>query len=455
MPLFTEQEVRRLSPLLRDLEREEPVVCAWRYQGGGGSVPPSWPRLRRLGRIGRDAVLRVKRLPRPAVGQVVVLSHATTPATMGTLRPVMMELAGRGRPAFLITTPRTRALLSEGLHRGHADILQIAAAVGLSARRGLRRRVQELAGQLKSILGADRDGQAELWLELGMAVSEGARQWSGGAGVVITDADLEASRKGFVVGASRAGVPSVVLQHGLLGSHQFPVHADRLFCWGAYFRRQAESYGLEAARAVVVGSPRWDALHALRSAPRNPAVRQKLGGSPGKPLVLVISNAHGAPLYPGLYHPHFEGIQRLVEAGLDVVVKLHPAENGLSGYAGVMPEPILNAIHVVPPDLSLHDALRHSDVVYHVFSAAALEAMLLGVPVLFERGTDDAPRLCDFPDLGGGEWSTSSSVVERCRILSAPGSERTDLLADQEAFLEQALANRGRALAAVVDLLES
>jgi len=124
-------------------------------------------------------------------------------------------------------------------------------------------------------------------------------------------------------------------------------------------------------------------------------------------------------------------------------------ERNLEHYRKSLPGHIVDRLAVVPGDVNLHDALRAADVVYHVFSAAALEAMLLGVPVLFERG-EGAPPLCDFPEMGGGLWATPDTAPELCRNLSPPGEMRDRCLDSQDTFIQRAMANLGRAAACVV-----
>ena len=450
---FTPDEYQDYSTQLRALAVEEPIVDAWRYQGGGPGLKVPW--WRKLAMMGRDFVLRQSRLPRPKPGQFVVLSDGATDATFGNLRPVMRELQTRGQEVFWITTYKTRRFLKENLTHDHLDIKRLLASVPLKIRHLIRQRVVDLAPAIKRVLG-DRDGGCEKWIEAGLLAKEAAKRWVEGAGGILVDADFEAFRKGFLLGALEVGIPSLMLQHGTWGPMMFPIHATMTGCWGDLSRRETNDFGLEWERSVSLGSPRWDRLFNQRHSLASKDDRPRCGGSPGRPLVLLISNTHASWRYPELYEPYFESVTELLKAdGIDVAVKLHPSENGLIEYQKRISQKLLARLHIIPMDLGLHRPLLACDVVYHVNSAASLEAIMLGVPILFERGQGAVSSKYIPPLHGGGEWCGPDDVVSRVCELAQSGSARTSLLEQQNAFLDRALVNRGRAAQAVADYLDT
>jgi len=99
------------------------------------------------------------------------------------------------------------------------------------------------------------------------------------------------------------------------------------------------------------------------------------------------------------------------------------------------------------------EALRHADVVYHVFSAGALEAMILNVPVLFTSAVE-TKRLTDMPEMGGGAWCGESDVADFCDGFGTQGERRTEILRSQHSFLDDAVEFRGYATARSMDLIE-
>jgi len=287
----------------------------------------------------------------------------------------------------------------------------------------------------------------------GLAAREVAAEWLLGAGVLIADGEHEPLRKGFFLGAQRCGVPSVVLQHGVLDLGFFPMHADRLYTWGAHFQRAVEKLGVPSEQFKPLGNPRWDALETWGGREVNRAVRASMGGVEGRPLVLLISTTHVSPIYPGLYAAFFQAVQNLADAGLDVAVRRHPAEADMSQYARALSPSARDRLHVLPPCLDLYDGIFNADVVYLTNSTTCLEAMILERPVLFtgEARGQGIPDYLDYPEYGGGEWCDAGDIVRRCQDLAHPGPERASLIMRQSDFLKMALENRGRATGAVVD----
>lgn len=450
--MFSEPEVRELAPRLKELEAEEPLVCCWRCMGGEPSPPPALWRVaaRRI----RDITRSTRRVARPAAGQVVVVGlHGMRPSAAGNLKPVLAELKRRGRPAFLVVNQATRGLLTECLHQGHVEASALEASIGWRSRLALRRRATGLASELRKRLPRGLDGYSDAWIASGLTMREAAEDWLGGAGPVLLPVDLTPRTKALALAAKRVGTSSVVVQHGMIGPREFPVHASRMYCWGEWFCDQARKHGAPEDQPVAVGCPRFDPLAAMRDKPRDVTVRGLMGGGRGKLLVLVISTAHAAKRSPELYGGFLETLQRLLEGSNAVALKLHPGEKDASWYAQHLPEQLFRRLQVVPPRVGLHEALRHVDVALHVYSAAALEALLVGCPLLTQSAPSGRCEVTDLPDHGGGFWTDADRIVEQVRELGQEGEGRLNALQGQEAFLSRAFANQGRATVAVVDRL--
>lgn len=431
------------DPRLSALERVEPLAAAWRTNVGEPRNPvDAGLTLRSAAKALRDRLWSAIPLDRPATGQVIVLTFGATPGSAGTVLPVLKGLAERGTPGFLVTNARTEKYMQLGLHRGHADYRQIALLNSRSIRNACRTRAHEIGAELDRFFPGD---QASAWLVDGLLMREAVRQWIGNAKAVVTDSDHEVLRKGFVLAAEAQGVPAVVLQHGFMGAQLFPLHARSMYCWGSYFRNKALAFGAEPSTLKTVGCPRFDHLPCLRKAPIRAEVYSALGKRTGVPLILLLSNAHGASYYPEFYAEYFKTVERLLLSDCDVIVKLHPAEQGLEAYRGRVSRTALGNIRLLPPAVTLEDAIRHSDIVFQGFSAAALEAMLLGVPVLFQKGDSHMAARFDFPDHGGGLWASEQNVVEVCQNVALHHAQRSDLIARQDEFLKSAVANQGNA----------
>lgn len=439
---------------MKEIESEEPILAAWRYHEGE-SPPAGWHYLLSdLRWIARRLANRFRhRLASPR-GRVVLFPMGNTPATVGTIRPLVRALRERGA-SQLIITKRTTAFLT-GEERDVSivtlqELLSVRPSIGFGILRDkARRHACSLAERLPDVDGH----RAERWIFDGLIAREAATTWLRGAKALVLDSDIAGYQKGLILGAKSIGVPTFVIQHGFFGEHQFPTTADYLLTWGDYFSRIArDRFGVPEERLIAGGCPRWDHLPALRKKPRDAGIRERLGGVTGKPLVLILSNAHSARGYPEHYGPFFQSVKKLVEAEIPVALKLHPSEGGMEPYCRSLGEDPARRLTVVPPDIDLYTALRHCDVAFQVFTAAVLEAMLLGVPVLYEAGGNDSGKLTDIPDHGGGKWTREDDIVADVLILGSRGEERMAMLERQDAFLREGFAHCGRSAEFLANLI--
>lgn len=430
------------------LEEEEPLLGCWRYHAGGRSrLAP----LAVLARAVRDRLGR-RPLASPRPGRVVAFAGAPTPAHLGSLVPVLEELQRRGEPAFLVTTAHSRAARPRAPHDGHVAVEELVVALPLGRRVRAVGRAVALARRLATALAPVGCGDAVHWIERGLVVREAVRDWIDPARVALMDGDHHAVRAGFILGAQAAGKTVFSMQHGFLSELQLPILSDRLLCWGESFVEEAAALGVPRSRLVAAGSPRWDHLWSLRAVPRDEGLRRAMARSGEGPLVLVISNSHGARRHPEAYAAFRRGLAQVLAAGLDVALRLHPQEKDLGYYAAGIPPELLERVVVLDGSVEFHQHLRHADVIYHVYSAGALEAMLLGVPVLFSRAPGEQ-QLCELPEAGAGAWCAEGQAVHLCRQLGQDGEARARLRATQDEYLRRSLAHLGAAAPFVADLL--
>ncbi len=436
------------APATAALEGEEPLLGCWRYHAGGPSrILP----MAGLARVVRD---RLRRCPtaRPATGQVVAFVGAPAPAHLGSLLPVLEELKRRGAPAFLVTTANSSEARQWAPHDGHVAVEELVAGLPLERRVRAVGRAAGLARRLAAALAPIGCGDAVQWIEKGLVVREAVQGWIGPAAAVLMDGDHHAARAGFILGAQAAGTAVFSLQHGFLSELQLPIFSDHLLCWGEAFVEEAAAMGVPRSQLVAAGCPRWDHLWSLRAAPPEEGLRRAMARSGEGPLVLVISNSHGARRNPEPYAAFRRGLARVLAAGLDVALRLHPLEKDLGYYAEGIPSELLQKVVVLDGSVEFHRHLRHADVIYHVYSAGALEAMLLGVPVLFARAPGQQ-QLCELPEAGAGAWCAEEEAAHLCRRLGQAGEARSRLCASQDAYLRRSLAHLGAAAPFVADLL--
>jgi hypothetical protein len=194
--------------------------------------------------------------------------------------------------------------------------------------------------------------------------------------------------------ARRAGVRSVALQHGILYRKYYSYRhdADEADCprpdRTAVFGEAARRLLIEAGRyppdgLVTTGSPKFDALLQATRAWDRKAIRARLGVDGGERLLVVASR------YRAIRDTHqsigsaFAGLVQAVESLPDVrcLVKPHPAERP-DAYQADLRRAGAGRTRVLPPGADLIELLYAGDALITVESLSAVEALVLGRPVI-------------------------------------------------------------------------
>lgn len=191
-----------------------------------------------------------------------------------------------------------------------------------------------------------------------------------------------------------AGVPTVAVQHGIVYPKYFSYRhdpdetecprPDRTAVFGEAARRLLVTHGGYApASLVTTGSPRFDELtHAARAWDRE-AARRDLGVSKGQRLLVIASRFRAIR---DTHHSIGSAFARLVDAieampDVTAIVKPHPAESP-DPYARVLAEKKAVRVALASPQADLIHLLHASDALVTVESLSAVEALVLGRPVL-------------------------------------------------------------------------
>jgi hypothetical protein len=197
-----------------------------------------------------------------------------------------------------------------------------------------------------------------------------------------------------VAACRAAGVPSVAIQHGILYPKYYSYrHAgDEADCplpdRTALFGESARRFLVEQGRyppgsLVVTGSPKFDEL--LRAAGQwdREALRRRLGAAADEALLAVASRFRGIRETHQSLGSAFPALVRAVEAtpGVRCVVKPHPAERP-DEYERVVRELGARRVTLLAPASDLMELLHASDALLTVESLSAVEALVLGRPVL-------------------------------------------------------------------------
>jgi hypothetical protein len=210
--------------------------------------------------------------------------------------------------------------------------------------------------------------------------------------VVCLYAESSGWGRAAVAACRAAGVPTVAIQHGIVYPKYYSYRHDRdeaevpvpdaTALFGASARRLLVRLGHPRPDSLVLtGSPRFDDLVARARASDRGALRLAVGASGDFPLLAVASRFRAIRDTHSAIGREFPALVAAVRAlGVRCVVKPHPAESGAEYLAATgLADP---AVRVLSPQADLLDLLIASDALVTVESLSAVEALVVGRPVV-------------------------------------------------------------------------
>jgi hypothetical protein len=191
-----------------------------------------------------------------------------------------------------------------------------------------------------------------------------------------------------------ARVPSLALQHGILYPNYYSYRhdpdeeacprPDRTALFGEAARRLLLDLGhYKPESLVVTGSPKFDdLLRAAQSSDRD-ALRARLGVGKDDRLLLVASRYRAIRQTHQAIGSAFASLLRAVErvGSARLLVKPHPSERP-GEYEARIEEVGTERASVLPSSSDLVELLHACDILVTVESLSAVEALVLGRPVL-------------------------------------------------------------------------
>jgi hypothetical protein len=227
--------------------------------------------------------------------------------------------------------------------------------------------------------------------------------------------------------ANARGVRVAAMQHGIYAFREFDGgdrRADVILTWGPGVADQVREWENSRATTTAVGAPSI-----------KPSARRDQRRRVDRILLCTTNSPIGSALGRFDFQRAFladvaPGIRQLVRDGVDVRVRIHPAESR-AVYLAAISELGINV--ALPPSGPLADALDWSDLVVSSLSSVAFEAACAGVPVLLWTGRTPieirrqhfVPPLSD--DLPGmfrdaAEFSSIAAEIGARRDTTHPGA---------------------------------
>lgn len=451
MGLLTPEQVEKFEPLLKVLEEKEPIISAWRCN----YFIDEWSfkeKIKIIISILKGLLnLNLKRVLIPSKGQIVIILIRDTPSTFGYLLTIIKELAKRKEYPFLIVSDKTRYILKSNYHNGFMNIKEIELSLNHKTKiKNLYHAIRS-SNELNNILKLGSFVHTLSWIFKGLLAYEFSLQFLSDDIFLVADSDIGAIEKGFFVGANCKKVKNAIFQHGFFDKRLFPIHAYYHIDWGPYFSQKAFNFGHPLERSVSLGCPRFDVIEELKKKPKDEKFLERYRIKK-RPVVLAISGVHAYDLYPKSVESFFESLKRLIDSGISVLIRRHPAEVDKNIYLKFLGVDRLQKCTFVEPEENLYEVLRNSDLMYSYGSATSIEGMLFGIPVLWESEGEGNP-FQDMPLLGGGLYVNSETIVDIVKNVGFENNDRKNILEKQENFLSLAMVNRGMATQAVVEYL--
>jgi hypothetical protein len=453
MALLTPEEINYYSPIMKPLEEREPILCAWRYHCESHKKSIRGNIISRLVAIKRKLTESwcVADLPQP--GQVVILLIRSSPATSGTLIPILKELNDKKVPAFLVINKSTQGFLNHNYHRGFITVNQLLHnIIGNEERDQIAKISKSYARELCQTSGSVKFENSEEWILDGLIARESAKKVFSKAGFVMADSDIGSFEKGIFLGTAEKNIKGAIVQHGFFNERLFPIHATYHFDWGPYFSNRALEYGHPMDRSVSLGCPRFDKIERIKKEQQDDMLNKDTFEAAQRPVVLAISNVHAYDIFPKSIDSFFKSLAQLIDNGVSVAIRRHPAETDDHIYKKHLGEKRCARCVFVDANADLYETMRRCDIVYQALSAASIEAMLLGMAVLWEKVEAGNP-FTDIPLLGGGIYVSSDNIVDVVKEYGEKGSKREEILARQENFLSAALVNRSCSARTMVEFV--
>jgi glycosyltransferase involved in cell wall biosynthesis len=212
--------------------------------------------------------------------------------------------------------------------------------------------------------------------------------------VVCLYAESSGWGRAAVAACRAAGVPTVAVQHGILYPKYYSYRHEpdesasprpfRTAIFGEAAGRLLRTLGHYPPQSLVVtGSPKFDDLvRGARGRDRDER-RRRLGVRGEDRLLVVASRFQAIRRTHQAIGPVFPAFVRAVESlpGVRAVVKPHPAEPP-GAYDAVLRQEKAARVAVLPPSADLVELLHAADALVTVESLSAVEALVLGRPVV-------------------------------------------------------------------------
>jgi len=176
--------------------------------------------------------------------------------------------------------------------------------------------------------------------------------------------------------AKKKGIKTLCIQHGAMGdAFSFtPVSVDKIAVWGESSTKALIEKRTSKEKITITGAPQFDDL-TIRNISLNKNIIKKLGINPYKKLIFLTTQPVSD--MKEITTAVCKAVKSIPETQL--VMKLHPSEYFMNIYKKIAKKEGVNAIITKK---YLYPILNACDLLITPHSTTAMEAMILGRPVI-------------------------------------------------------------------------
>ncbi len=186
--------------------------------------------------------------------------------------------------------------------------------------------------------------------------------------------------RSMIAAAAKLNIPLVIIQHGegLATSNPelFPGMKVAIGVFGEKFAKRLTQWNIDRKDIELLGPVAFENIHSFI---------QKKPKKTNKILLITTSLIEGNRISKEEYFQKIKIILRqLSPLQKEIVIKLHPAERYLEEYQKIVQEEGMKNITITQERGSavLYKLINESDLVINLYSTVALQAMILGKPVV-------------------------------------------------------------------------
>ena len=211
--------------------------------------------------------------------------------------------------------------------------------------------------------------------------------------------------RSMIAAAAKLDVPLVIIQHGegLATSNPelFSGMKVAIGVFGEKFAKRLTQWGIDRKDIELLGPVAFEEIHSF--------IQQKQKKN-NKILFITTSLIEGNRISKEEYFKKIKNIvHQLSSLQKEIVIKLHPAERHIDEYLRIIKEEKLRNITVTQERGSavLYNLINKSDLVVNLYSTVALQAMILGKPIISLDIT--VPSIV--PNVDDGIWNGGIQIT--------------------------------------------